>query len=151
MRSLQIGAAFGFVAAFWMPSIGLAQDPHTLIGDSVEQVVTDQFYVGRGYSTYKGNFRTFPKCGTEAVASLPEIFVGPRHTGRAWDLHGQAVMTFDSYNSGTLLFNQTVFIGNSSQYLIEVVRPHVGNWSKYLCGVWRHLSTQSTSCVGADA
>lgn len=127
MRSLQIGAAFGFVAAFWMPSIGLARAPHTLIGDSVDKVVTDEFRVGGGYDTYERNFRTFPKYGTKAVVSIPEIFVGPRHTGQAWDLHGQAVMTLDSYNSGTLLFKQTVFIGNSSQYSIEVVRPHVGN------------------------
>ena len=116
MRGFQIGAALGLVVAFWVPSVGLAQSQPTLIGGSVEPVITDACYVGRGYVTYDRDFRTSPRPGTKSVVALPEIFVGLRSSGQVWDLQGQAVLNFKTHNSGTILFKQSDFAGSFWQY-----------------------------------
>jgi len=110
---LLFATATGSAEAVTLAPVGVAR-----VGATTQVVSAKVFggscYIGRGVSTFLRNGAT-----PTAVVSIQEIV-----DSRAWDVSGQATLSFSSATSGYILFS------NTSGYPANVANPAFSNFSQ---------------------
>jgi hypothetical protein len=98
--------AIGGVALIAAGSSSAAQTvPSTLIAGETEETIGCGVILERGLATFQRNFSSPITNGTKAVISFPGFYVGTGGNA-AWDLSGQAVLTFSGATAGLIRFKQ---------------------------------------------